>query len=61
MTELPESLRVRPNIPWRDQTLAQLRQERDYWAEKLESGGAALEFMRECERWIRRREKEAQQ
>ena len=64
MPTLPSSLAVTPNIPWEDQTLEQLRAERDYWAARVAdapgfaSATAADEFRRSCEAWIAKREKE---
>ena len=61
---LPESLRVKPNIPFEKQTLMQLRAERDYWEERVRtapgfaSAKAADDFRKGCEAWIRRREQE---
>jgi hypothetical protein len=63
-TDLPESLRVSPNIPWENQTLEQLRAERDYWescirkASGFASAKAADDFRRGCEGWITRRQSE---
>ncbi len=61
---LPESLAVVPNIPWREQTDEQIAAERDYWKDKLAEAkgwggavGAAQEFMRACEAEIERRAK----
>jgi hypothetical protein len=65
MTDLPESLRVKPNIPWESQSLGQLHAERDYWIEQAEnasgfaSAKAADDFRKSCEAWIRRRKAEA--
>jgi hypothetical protein len=68
MTErqLPPSLAVVPNIPYEEQTLEQLRLERDYWQmliDKATSWGASLkaadDFCKACEAWIKRREAEA--
>ncbi len=59
---LPPSLSVTPNIRVQDQTLDQLRLERDYWQGKVDKAtewgaavGAANEFLLECEREIQRR------
>lgn len=63
-TTLPPSLAVSPNIPWEEQSLAQLRAERDYWLEKVKtapgfpSANAADKFRQACEKWIARREQE---
>lgn len=63
---LPPSLQVTPNIPWADQTIEQLRLERDYWERKVEettgfaSASVADQFRMACEKWIARREKEAE-
>lgn len=62
-SDLPPSLAAKPNIPWGDQTLAQLYAERDYWVSKTEgawgaSVGSALEFQKGCNAWIGRRERE---
>lgn len=60
--ELPPSLRVTPNIPMSEQTLDQLRAERDYWDAQVQSAPgftsakAADDFLRGCEAWIERRE-----
>lgn len=57
----PASLSVSPNIPWEDQTIEQLREERDYWQMRVEtaagfaSAKAADDFRRACEAWIDRR------
>lgn len=62
---LPPSLAARPNIPWEEQTLDQLRAEREYWAlQVLNAAGfasakAADDFRQACDSWIRRREREA--
>lgn len=64
MKELPESLSVKPNIPWERQTLKQLYEERDYWlkavvdAAGFASAKAADDFRRSCDFWIKRREDE---
>lgn len=65
---LPPSLAVTPNIPHAEQTLEQLRAERSYWDAKVKSApgwgasvGAADAFLRSCDAWIARREKEAGQ
>ena len=62
MTDLPESLAIKPNIPWNKQTLDQLIAERDYWNQKIEAGspwgastGCALEFRDACTNEIERR------
>lgn len=60
--ELPPSLAVSPNIPWHEQTDEQLRAERDYWVQQVESApgfasaNAAEGFRRACEAELRRRE-----
>lgn len=68
MTEpaLPATLAAKPNVPLCDQTLEQLRAERDYWVARVESytcWGAGLKFADSCraacESWIARREREA--
>ena len=63
MSELPESLRVVPNIPTREQTIDQLKAERDYWHEMIMSSpswgaavAAAYEFRAACEAELKRRE-----
>ena len=63
---LPPSLAVIPNIPHSEQTLEQLRAERDYWDRKVREApgwgaslSAAAGFRESCNVWIRRREKEA--
>ncbi len=60
---LPPSLAVTPNIPFSEQTLEQLVQERDYWQAKIDIAtgwGAHLascrENIRACEQWIKRRQ-----
>jgi hypothetical protein len=61
---LPPSLAVSPNIPWYDQTLDQLREERAYWDQRVRdasgpaSAAAAAGFRDGCDRWIERREGE---
>jgi uncharacterized protein YhaN len=63
--DLPESLAVKPNIALEDQTLDQLRAERDYWVQHVKdaagfaSAKAADDFRKGCEAWISRREREA--
>ncbi len=51
---------------FKDMTLQELREEREFWKQKLENGGcwgasvtAASEFLKDCDRWIARREKES--
>ena len=61
MIEKPESLSVVPNIPLREQTDAQLRDELAYWRELVRtspgfaSAAAAYEFVRGCESELGRR------
>lgn len=61
---LPESLRCKPNIPWEQQTIDQLKAERAYWAHRLSnaagpaSAGASFGFLRACDAWIAQRERE---
>jgi hypothetical protein len=65
MEDLPPSLAVNPNIPMEQQTLDQLRAERDYWVKRVEtaagwaSAKAADDFRRGCEAWIARRRRES--
>lgn len=51
---------------WEAATLAELREERDYWRAKLDEAtgwgaavGAANGFLEACEAWIRKRERES--
>lgn len=58
---LPESLRKKPNIPHRDQSIPQLIEERNYWQWRINtasgpaSAGASMEFRDECIRELSRR------
>lgn len=65
MTDLPPSLAAKPNIPWADQTLDQLRAERAYWQARIDEAtgwgaavGAAAGFRDQCDAWIVRRQRE---
>lgn len=60
--DLPESLARVPNIPVEEQTIEQLKAERDYWQSIIDGapiwGGsltAAAEFMHDCNQELRRR------
>jgi hypothetical protein len=60
--ELPESLAVKPNIPWSKQTVEQLKAERAYWEARINeatgwgaSVGVAAEFLKGCDIEIARR------
>lgn len=61
-SRLPPSLQANPNIPFENQTLEQLRAERDHWiamtatAPGFASAKAADDFRRGCEVWIKLRE-----
>lgn len=62
MSDLPPSLAVKPNIPWKEQTIEQLIAERDYWQAIIDAKGswgaavgASAEFRDECERELKRR------
>lgn len=62
---LPPSLAAKPNIPFEEQTLEQLKLEHAYWAEQIANAngwgagvGAAQEFMETCAAWIKRHGKQ---
>lgn len=58
--DIPETLRLLPNIPFEKQSLEQLREEHSYWSGRIwqtsnsESVKAAYNRMLECESWINR-------
>lgn len=63
MNNLPPSLAAKPEIPLNEQTLEQLRLERDYWQAKVDAAtgwgagySAACGFLSDCNRAIARRE-----
>lgn len=62
---LPPSLAAKPNIPLDQQTVEQLKVEREYWDNEIRSAtgwgaavGVAHEFRSACDKWIARREAE---
>jgi len=62
---LPPSLAAKPNIPWAEQTVEQLKAERDHWKQQIDAAtgwggglGQSLNYHRACEQWIERRERE---
>ncbi len=64
-SDLPPSLAAKPNIPWEEKTLEQLRAEHDYWCAEISGAaawgslfGCAIEFRDGCAVWIARRERE---
>lgn len=62
----PPSLSVKPNIPWEEQTIEQLKLERAWWEQMVKdasgaaSASAAWGFMRACDNWITRKQNDAE-